>query len=151
MIMLNHGLAGKVVEGEKLSANDIEIVCKVSDIKTNKKPTWTKNTHHDYLYANSDTAINDYYRADFQMSFGYVNKVSGTQVAWGYKDGNAFSEAANITGNIVIYDASRKKGDRVVVGNTTDLVTYGAAGYDCSKIIFRTRGGRIWETFCYNE
>lgn len=150
MIMLNHGINGNVVEGSKLFANDIEIVCKVNEISTNKKPTWTQNTHHDYLYANSETVINNYYRADFQMSFGYVCKVSGTHVAWSYNTGDNFSEAANITGNIVIYDSSRKDGDKIFIGKADDLVTYGVAGFDCSKIIFRTRGGRLWETFCYN-
>lgn len=150
MIMLNFSVKGNVIEGAKLSADDIIVVCKVNDIYTNKKPTWTQNTQHDYLYTNSGTVINDYYRADFQMSFGYICKVSGTQVAWSYGNGDNFSEAANITGSIVIYDSSRKAGDKIFVGKAADLVTYGAAGYDCSKIIFRTRGGRLWETFCYN-
>ena len=151
MIMLNHGINGKVVEGAKLFASDVEVVCKVDDIMTNKKPAWNKNAHHDYLYANSNDTVSRYYREDFQMSFGYVCKVSGTQVAWGYQTGENFSEAANITGNIVMYDSSRDDGEKIFIGNAADLVTYDVAGYDCSKIIFRTRGGRMWETFCYNE
>ena len=150
MIMLNHGINGNVVEGSKGSGSDIEVVCKVKDIYTDKKPLWTKNAYHDYLYSNSETVVNDYYRTDFQMSFGYVCKVLETQVAWSYNNGDNFSEAANITGNIVIFDDERRDGEKIFVGKAADLITYDAAGYDCSKIIFRTRGGRLWETFCYN-
>lgn len=125
------------------------LVCRAKDIAANGKPGWTNNSHHDYLYINSNTAVSDYYRADFQISFGNVCKTSGTEVAWSYDGGRKFSEAASIPGNIVIYDSERAKGQRVYIGKAADLITYADAGTDCSKIVFRTRGGRLWETFSY--
>ena len=150
VIMLNHSIDGKIISGSKIGKPDITIVIKRSALYENNRPGWTGNKHHDYLYSDSAVELTDYYRANFQMSFGYVSKVSGNAVAWSYNDGTEFSEAANLTGNITIYDSNRREGERIYVGKAENLVTYGEAGMNCSKIILRINGGVLWDTIAYN-
>ena len=147
LIMFDYDVHGNVIEGA--GDKNYVIVCKRSDIYENNKPNWTANSHHDYLYSESNDAGTDYYRAVFQLSYGFVSDVNGTAVAWDRDSDGLFDETANITGNIVIYDSGRRDKSHIYIGTAADLITQKTAGANCAKIIYRTRAGAPWETFIY--
>ena len=142
IIMFDYDLEGNV-------AGDYTMLCDRSNVYETSKPGWNSHSRYDYLYKNSSDAISDYYRADFQLSFGQVTRVSGTGVAWDYNFDGKFDETANISGNVVIYDSRRKENDRIYVGKAQDILSYETVGVDCAKIVFRTRGQVYVESFIY--
>lgn len=142
IVMFDYDLEGNV-------AGDYTMLCDRSNVYENNKPGWTSNSHHEYLYMDSSDKLSDYYRAVFQLSFGQVNRVSGTGVAWDYDFDGKFDETADISGNVVIYDSSRRENDRIYVGKAQDILSYETVGANCAKIVFRTRGQVYVESFIY--
>lgn len=147
LIMFNFDIKGNIVEGT--GKNDYTMLVKREDMYKNNRPGWTQNARHDYLYTDSGDSVSDYYRAEFQLSFGYVSNVLDDAVAWDREPDGRFDESARITGNIVIYDSSRRDGQHIYVGKPENIITYKSAGLNCGKIIFRTRSSIQVETFIY--
>ena len=149
LIILHWGINNQIVESPDTTTPDIEIVCKRKDIYENYSPGWTNNQYHNYLYTTSSDANSNYYRANLQISYGFVTKVADTAVAWDHEPDGVFDETANISGNITFYDSNNRKGSRTYLGKAGDLITYDAADKDCSKILYRTRAGAPWDVFVY--
>ena len=149
IVRFYYDINGKISDNIKTGLPSMEIICKRSDIYENNSPGWTANTKYPNLYSDQTSAELNYYRASIQFSYGFVNRVDGTLVGWGYNDGSAVDEIANIPGSIVIYDSSESERHRIRTGTVADISDYSSAGSDCSRIIYHTRGGGYVETFIY--
>lgn len=149
IIRFYYDINGNVSNNIKTGLPDMEIICKRSDIYKNNSPGWTNNSKYPNLYSDQTSAELSYYRASIQFSYGFVNRIDGTLIGWGYNDGSTVDEIANIPGSIVIYDSTQKERNRIKTGTVADITDYVSAGDDCSRIIYHTRGGGYVETFIY--
>lgn len=147
IVMFYYDARGNIVAGKE--GESYTMLCKRKDVYENGKPNWTNNKYHDYLYYASADAISNYYRAEFQLSFGHVLNVAENAVAWDRDMDGRFDETAQVSGNVVIFDSSRRDGQHIYAGKTGDIKTYNSVGMECGKIILRTRGQVVVETFIY--
>lgn len=147
IVRFYYDINGNVADNVKTGLPDMEIICKRSDIYENQSPGWTNNAKYPNLYSDQTSAELSYYRSSIQFSYGFINKVDGELVGWGYQDGSMVDEIAKISGSIVIYD--EKENHKIRIGTVNDISDYMCAGDDCSKIIYHTRSGAYVETFIY--
>lgn len=145
IVMFTFDYQGNVVTGN----DSYEILVKRSDIENNGKPNWTNHQKYDYLYSNSSDASSNYYRSVLQLSFGYVLKTKENAIAFDHDFDGIFDETVLYTGNLMVYDSKKPKNSRVYTAKASDILTYESAGYDCAKIILRTRSQVVLEAFIY--
>lgn len=77
-----YGIKGDIVSSEKTGRSDYVLLCKAKDIIENRTPGWSNHERYPSLYTAQTQAAYDYYRGSFQLSFGYVQKVVDSMVAW---------------------------------------------------------------------
>lgn len=134
---------GNITKSPSDNIPDVEILYSPKDAR----PDWDSNGRAVYSEVN-DAAVN-YYRAAFQLSFGYVSRINGTLVSWGYTAGNKIDETVSIPGAVVVYDESKSGSERVYLGNINDILDHTNAGSGCSRIILKTRYGVYGAAYIY--
>ncbi len=152
-----YGVKGDIVSSKKTGRSDYVLLCKAKDIIENRTPGWNNHERYPSLYTAQTQAAYDYYRGGFQLSFGYVQKVSDNMVAWKwiindeYKDEHdyEYDEVAKISGGITVYDSSRRDNNKIYVGTIADINDYASSGSACSMIIYQTGGGGYRGTYIY--
>lgn len=117
-------------------------------------PITTKD--HWFPYPTSDPTYMLYikpawgtYRAEFQISHGWVVNKKGTVVQISSFGPDAeYTEAVNLNGlTIVVYDKEEKE---VKLGSIDDILDYTAVGDRCSEILYLTAGGAGRMAIVYN-
>lgn len=93
----------------------------------------------------------DNYRNDFQLSFGYVIEKINNVIKCSWNNDKNFDEINQLQKNIVIYDPSRSKGQRVYVGTVDKILDRNGSGGACSRLIVYTRGPSVISAFVYNR
>ena len=143
LVQFYYDAKGNITKSPSDDKPDVEILYSPKD----NRPDWNSNGRAVYSEVN-DAAVN-YYRAAFQLSFGYVSRVRGTLVSWGYTTGSEIDETVSIPGTVVVYDESKVGNQRVYLGSINDILDYTSAGDNCSRIILKTRYGVYGAAYIY--
>jgi hypothetical protein len=89
----------------------------------------------------------------YQLSKGYAYEIKSGVVKVTYNEGDlskgTVNEVADISNTSITVFDSRSNNNRVSSGTLNDIITYKAAGADCSKIIINTRYSALKQVFIY--
>lgn len=81
------------------------------------------------------------YRNEMQLSFGYAAKKNSKYVWWDGADKKLSTEICDLSSvPVVVYDSSRKSGNKIYRGAISDIDDYETVGEGCSRVILNTAG-----------
>lgn len=144
IIKLHYGINGQVIPSFNSEA-DVVVYYDYSASGNGKKPNWS-NVVEDgkggaYLLASAGQSVFESYRADTQLSFGYVAKKTSKSLWWDGVTPGVATEMCNVDGlPVVIYDSSRRDGNKLYKGSIDDIEDFTSAGNECSRVILHTGG-----------
>jgi hypothetical protein len=106
------------------------------------------------LYEDKSNESTGFYRAQRQLSFGYVLKKSekNNQIWWSYKkDSERMDETYRLSDiDVIVYDSSLPEGKQIYSGTIDDIDDAENMGMDnCSKVILHTSIGEPKSLFVY--
>jgi len=105
-------------------------------ISTNQKGE-VKKADIRYSFTSGIRPVEENLYQRIAVSSGWVNKVTGNIVRIGINSGADFDEAYSFaTGTVLIYN---KKNGKITVGSRADLISYEAAGENCSFVVAHMR------------
>ena len=110
------------------------------------------SVNSDYAIVNG--AIQGNFMDGFKFSYGYVEQVSGSNIAWGYAKPGARDELYNLSiessnTKIVVFDKENKR-DKGRAGSISDIVGYNKSSVNYSKIVTISRSAIMSQMFVYN-
>jgi hypothetical protein len=83
----------------------------------------------------------------FQLSFGFVNKVDGSVIGWGYRSPDVIDEVYNQQTHYIVYNHDT---DNMYMGTIDDVKDYQTYGNDCSRIILQHSRGYFRSMIVFN-
>jgi len=90
----------------------------------------------------------EYYRADYQITYGEVLSKKGTVLEWNGTGGNIYADAADLAGlPITVFDEAT---ETVFVGSVDDIIDRESGDKNNSRIFFEQAGGSGRAAVIYN-